>query len=163
MPTAIKEEKWEINIGTTGLSTTSLTPASGATPYVFHEYEVPVGVSLVFTAEDIFALYLYQAASAESGDEDPVDVVITDSSRQNIRPLLQQTEYRSCAFYDLDTGLVLLENEDLCHRDISPGDQIIAREGERIQIRASCGGAQIDGSVSYFRLTCKRIRHTLFG
>ena len=165
MPTKVVEEKWEISIddgdvtstdplGVAVDATTRLTPL-----YAFNEYVVPVGYSLVFDAKDIFALYLYYTAS-EAADDDPVDVVILDAARQGQRSLVQRLKYVNCQFND--GSAAQHPEEDFCHLDIAPGDQIIVREGERIQIRANVGAQTIDGSACYFRLTCKRIRHTLF-
>jgi len=166
MPTVVKEEKWEINV--IDGDVTSIEPLSVAadltayaTPLVtFNEYLVPVGVSLVFTAEDTFELYLTHDTPGEADDDDPVDVVVLDSSRQNMRTLVQQLKYVNCQF--VSNGSTYHPKEDKCHLDIAPGEQVIVREGERIQVRANVGAQTIDGSASYFRLTCKRIRHTLF-
>ena len=159
MATAVKEEKFELNLNVSGVSTTDPTPvapSSGGIPMVFHEYPVPVGVSLVFTAEDIFALYFYSSSeAAEVNVKGTVDIVIADSSKQNTRSLLQVTRYGNLKVFD--------DADQVRHLDILPGDEIIVREGERILIRGESGfGGTIDGSESYFRLTCKRIRHTLF-
>ena len=164
MPTQVKEEKWEINIADGDVTSSDPlgTATTGEVMLPFHEYVVPIGTSLIFTAEDVFELYLYEL-SAECGDDDPVDVIVMDSSKQNSRALVQQLRYGNCQFMDESTGAIRLAEEDKCHLDIPPGEQIIVREGERILVRAYAGAQTIDGSECYFRLTCKRIRHTLFG
>lgn len=167
MPTQVIEEKWEINIGDGNVTSTdplgiAPAPTTRLTPlFVFNEYLVPVGQSLVFTSEDTFMLYLTHDTPGEADDDDPVDVVVVDSSRQNMRTLLQQLKYVNCQFND--GSAALHPEEDRAHLDIAPGEQVIVREGERIQVRANVGAQTIDGSASYFQLTCKRIRHTLYG
>lgn len=165
MPIQVKEEKWEINIDDGDVTSTDPVGVAFAAAVVtamhtFHEYLVPVGVSLVFSPEDTLMLYLYYTSS-EAADDDPVDIIITDASRQNSRALLQRVRYIDCKF--VDGSAAYLAEEDRCHLDVAPGEQIIVREGERIQIRAHVGAYTIDGSACYFQLTCKRIRHTLFG
>lgn len=166
MPTQVIEERWEINVDDGDVTSTdplgvAVALATRYTPLqVFNEFLVPVGVSLVFTAEDTFCLYLTYSSPGEAADGDPVDVVVVDSSRQNMRTLVQQLKYVNCQF--VSNGSTYHPIEDQCHLDIAPGEQVIVREGERIQLRANVGAQTIDGSACYFRLTCKRIRHTLY-
>lgn len=164
MPTAIKEEVWEINDAVTGITEYDLAAktADGSLQTIV-EYPVPVGYSLVFRQEDTISAYLEDdGVPAECLSSVKVDIVIMDSAKQNVRSILNMLRYggigaaaRLNEFADVDK---------LVHLDITPGDAVIAREGERVCIRANCPGAvaTIDTSDCYYRLTCRRIRHTLF-
>lgn len=164
MPTAIKEEVFELNDGVTGITERDLTYSTvDASLQTIYEYPVPVGYSLVFRPEDTISAYLEDdGVPAECVGSVKVDIVIMDSAKQNVRSLLNELRYGG-----ISTAKVLNEFQDvdkLVHLDISPGQAVIAREGERVCIRANCPGTikTIDTSECYFRLTCKRIRHTLF-
>lgn len=156
MATAVKEERWELNLNVSGIVTTDPHPATGGEPHTFQEYPVPVGESLVFSAEDTFSLYFYSGSEvAEVNNKGTVEIMIMDSAKQNMRSLLQLTRYQTLKQFE--------DTDKLRHLDISPGEEVIVREGERVCIRGESGlGGTIDGSECYFRLTCKRIRHTLF-
>ena len=159
MPTQVKEEQFILSRDVSGISENDLAAATadGSLQIVF-EYPVPTGYSLVFGAEDTFSVYLEDdGVPAESLPATKVDIVVMDSAKQNVRSLLNELRYGDIKeFEDVDK---------LAHLDISPGEQVIAREGERVCIRANnTGGAivTIDASECYFNLTCKLIRHTLF-
>ncbi len=159
-PTAVKEEKFELNANVAGITTNDITyETADGSLQILYEYPVPTGYSLVFSAEDILSAYLEdEGVPAECLAGVKADIVIMDSSKQNARSLLNELRYGDIKeFQDVDL---------LCHLDIPAGEQVLAREGERVCIRANCTGAAaiytIDVSACYFRLTCKRIRHTLF-
>ena len=161
MATAVKEEVFEITRNTTGLATETDLAAATADDslQIIWQYPVPTGFALVFTAEDILSAYLEdEGVPAECVDATVfVDVVVMDSSRQNVRTIMGVCQYGNIVDF--------AEVSKLKHMDISPGEQIIANEGERVCIRANSktsGIATIDASACYFRLTCKRIRHSLF-
>lgn len=160
MATAVKEEVFEINGSTVGLETENdLTYATiDNSLQVIWEYEVPVGVAIIFTVEDILSAYLISTGSTEAvGATMYVDVVVMDSSKLNVRSILNVCQYENIKeFADADK---------LKHLDISAGNPVVANEGERICIRGNnrtSGLATLDASACYFRVTCKRIRHTLF-
>jgi len=158
-PTAVREEIFEINDGTTGITEYDLAAKTAdRSLQVIVEYPVPVGYSLVFRQEDTFSAYLEdnEAAPAECVAGVKADIVITDSSRQNVRSILNMCRYGDIKeFQDVDK---------LQHLDITPGEAVIAREGERVCIRADNPYTivTLDTSDCYYRLTCRRIRHTLF-
>ncbi len=160
MPTAVREEAWELNADVTGIAANDLTYLSAdLSLQIVWQYPVPVGYALVFTSEDVLSAYLEDNDSQAEcvGTTTRVDVVIMDSSRQNVRTLMDQTLYENIKeFADIDK---------LKHLDIGVGDQVIANEGERVCLRVyefTSAEATLDASDSHFRLTCKRIRHTLF-
>lgn len=168
MPTAVKEEAFEITastaVGTSGTVRTlenDLAAISGdKSLQIVWEYPVPVGYAIVFTGDDILSAYLdddTNGSAEHSATTCRVDVVIMDSSRQNVRSVMNPTFYGAIKEF--------AEHNKLKHMDIAAGDQIIANEGERICIRVAPPSAKptLDASDSYFRLTCKRVRHTLFG
>lgn len=160
MPTQVKEEQFELTAHSTGMVANDITyeSADGGLQ-ILYEYVVPVGSSLVFTAEDTLSAYLEDAGvPAECLAGIKVDVVIMDSAKQNMRSLLNELRYG---------GIKEFEDQDkLMHLDVAAGEQVIAREGERVCVRANATGAAsiytIDVDDSHFRLTCKQIRHTLF-
>lgn len=159
MTTKVIEEKWELNKDVSDITERDLAAKTvdGSLQPVW-EYPVPVGYSIVFSREDIFSAYLddNEGSPAESVAGTRIDVVIMDSAKQNVRSLLNPLRYGGVKeFQDVDK---------LIHLDIAAGEDVVAKEGERICVRVDSGGAieTIDGSDSYFRLTCKRIRHTLF-
>ncbi len=160
MATAVKEEVFEITRNTTGISENDLAAVTvDDSLQIVWEYPVPTGYALVFTSEDTLSAYL-------EDDDNPdecidatvfVDVVVMDSSRQNVRTIMGVCQYGNIVDF--------AETNKLKHMDITPGEQIIANEGERVCIRANSktsSEATLDASDSYFRLTCKRIRHSLF-
>lgn len=163
MPTAIKEERFELNRVATGIVERDLAAKSGdGYPVPVWEYPVPVGYSLVFSNKDIFSAYLEDdgvpAECVATGTAAVrADIVIMDSSKQNMRSILNIRRYGD--FKDFN------DEDKVLHLDIPPGEEVVAREGERVCVRVDCPGAveTLDASDSYFRLTCKRIRHTLFG
>lgn len=159
-PTQVKEETFELNTSVSGISSNDLAAATADNSLqILWEYPIPTGYSLVFSREDIFSAYLEDSETtpAESVASTKVDVVIMDSAKQNARSLLNELRYGNIKeFEDVDK---------LVHLDIPAGEQVIAREGERVCIRANnTGGAvtTLDVDDSYFRLTCRLIRHTLF-
>ncbi len=162
MVTAIKEEVWEItrDVITTE---TDITVASGEGRLLqtIWEYLVPTGVSLVFKPEDRFAAFLQKAGPTEVRADALMDIVVSDSSRQSVRPLLNQIRYDK-ARGSASTYLAFQDADYYNHLDISPGEQVIVKEGERVQIRGNAINETVDASICYFSLTCSRIRHTLF-
>lgn len=160
MTTQVKEEAFEITNSTTGLATENdLTYATvDNSPQIIWEYPVPVGYAIVFTSEDVLSAYLISTGSTEAvGATMFVDVVIMDSSKLNARSLVGLCQYASLKEF--------AEVNKLKHLDIAPGEQVIANEGERVCFRGNnrtSALATLDASASFFRLTCKRIRHTLF-
>ena len=160
MPTAVKEEQFELNSSVPGMSENDLAAATvDNSLQIIFEYEVPVGVAIVFTAEDTLSAYLEDdGVPAECiAATVYIDLVIMDSSKLNVRSVLNVCQYGNIKeFQDADK---------LRHLDIAPGSQIIANEGERICFRANSrtsGIASLDVSASHWRLTSKRIRHTLY-
>lgn len=160
MPTQVKEDQFVLSRDVSGMSETDLAAATADNSLqIVFEYPVPTGYSLVFGAEDTFSAYLKDAegGAAESVAGTKVDIVVMDSAKQNVRSLLNELRYGNIKeFEDVDK---------LAHLDISLGEQVIAREGERVCIRVNnTGGAitTVDASECYFCLTCRLIRHTLF-
>ncbi|MBW2596602.1 MAG: hypothetical protein JRC93_11650 [Deltaproteobacteria bacterium] len=158
-PTAVKEEVFDLNQNVTGVTARDLAAktADASLQPVF-EYLVPVGYSLVFSREDTLAAYLEdnEGSPAECVAGVRVDVVVMDSSKMNVRSILNPIRYG---------GIKDFTNEDkLAHLDVPDGEVIVAKEGERVCLRADSSGAivTIDASDCYFRLTCRRIRHSLF-
>jgi len=167
MATAVKEEVFELGrntviSGSTLISTGERDLAAATvdySPQTIWEFPVPVGQALVFTGEDIVSAYLEDNdTEAECiGTTVYVDVVVMDSSKQNVRSILNLCQYGNMKEF--------AEVTKLQHLDIAPGDQVIANEGERVCFRVNSrtsAEATLDASDSYFRLTCKRVRHTLF-
>ena len=163
MTTAVKEEIFELNRNVAGITERDLAAktADGSLVPVW-EYPVPVGEALVFDSKDVFSAYLEdEGVPAECVGSGvvaavKVDIVIMDSSKQNVRSILNMLQYGDVTDFT--------DEDKLAHLDIAPGEQVIAREQERVCIRVNCPGAvaTLDASASYFRLTCKRVRHTLF-
>lgn len=152
MPTRVLEEIFEIDRSDAQVSETDISIATGEGLQNIWEYEVPTGMSLVFTREDTIHCYLENTAAAEAAAGSLVDAVVYDSPRQNMRALLQVTRYATVKeFQDLNL---------FRHLDIPEGEEIIAREGERVVVRGNILTATLDASDSYFKLTCKRIRHS---
>ncbi len=162
MPAAVKEEVFELtrDIITTE---TDITVASteGRTMQTIWEYLVPTGISLVFKPEDHFAAYLARTGPTEIRVDTLLDIVISDSSRQAARALLNQIRYDK-ARGSASTFLAFQDKDYYNYLDILPGDAVIAREGERVQIRGNAVDETVDASICFFSLTCHRIRHTLF-
>lgn len=159
MTTAVKEEVWEITDSTPSISANDLAAISAdKSLQIVWEYEVPVGVALIFTAEDILSAYLEDDTSDTEmiGTTTRVAVSILDSSRHNMRSVMNPTLYTNVKEF--------AEENKLKRLDIATGDQIIANEGERlvIQVAPPAAVTTFDASDSYFRLTCKRARHSLF-
>lgn len=161
MTTAVKEEAFEITANTTGITSNNLAAVSAdKSLQIVWEYEVPVGYALVFTSEDVLSAYLEDNTGNHTACVETttrVDVVIMDSSRHNVRAIMEPCLYLQMQdFADADR---------FKHMDIAPGEQVIANEGERVCVRVAPPTAvpTLDAADSYFRLTCKRIRHTLFG
>jgi len=164
MTTKVIEEIFELNQDVSGIVERDLAAKTADASVVpIWEYPVPVGYSLVFDGKDQFSAYLEDnettpaecAATAVAAVK--VDIVIMDASKQNVRSVLNMRRYGDVKeFQDEDKIAVL---------DIAPGEQVIAREGERVCIRADSPGTivTIDTSDCYFRLSCKRVRQTLFG
>jgi hypothetical protein len=123
-------------------------------------YKVPTGISLVFSSKDHFAAYLEDSISAEAGAGSMVDIVIMDAAQQNSRTLLNPIRYAQ-ARGSATTFLAFQNKEYFNFLDIPEGEEIAAREGEWVVIRGNIN-ATLDASDSYFTLTCKRVRHTLF-
>jgi len=163
MATAVKEEIFELNRNIAGITERDLAAktADGSLVPVW-EYPVPVGDALVFDGNDKFSAYLADAAGSAVECEGSgvgavkVDIVVMDASKQNVRSILNMINYDSISEFQDEDKIVTL--------DIAPGEQIIVREQERVCIRANCPGsvATVDASISYFRLTSKRVRPTLF-
>lgn len=159
MPTAVKEEAWELNADVVGITANDLAAISADNSLqIVWEYPVPVGYALVFTSEDVLSAYLEDNTGPTEmvSTTTRVAVSILDSSRHNMRSVMNPTLYTNIQeFADIDK---------LKHMDISPGEQVIADEGERvvIQVAPPSAVATFDASDSHFLLTCKRIRHTLF-
>lgn len=160
MPTQVKEEQFVLSRDVSGMSENDLAAATAdnSLQTVF-EYLVPTGYSLVFGAEDTFSAYIMdnESGAAESVAGTKLDIVVMDSAKQNVRSLLNELRYGNIKEFE--------DEDKLAHLDISPGEQVIAREGERVCIRANnTGGAivTVDASDCYFSLTCRLIRHTLF-
>ena len=160
MVTGVKEEQFEITRNTTGLATEidiSYATADDSLQIIW-QYPVPTGFALVFTAEDVLSAYLEDDQPTECIDATTfVDVVVMDSSRQNVRTIMGVCQYGNIVDFS--------EVSKLKHMDISPGEQIIVNEGERVCIRVNnktSSYPEVDASDSWFRLTCKRIRHSLF-
>ncbi len=159
MATAVKEEVFELTGSTTGISANDIAAVTADDSLqILWEYPVPTGYALVFTSEDILSAYLEDTQPTECVDATTfVDVVVMDASRQNVRTIMGVCQYGNIVDF--------AEANKLKHMDITPGEQIIANEGERVCIRANSktsAEATLDASDSYFRLTCKRIRHSLF-
>lgn len=162
MPAAVKEETFELtrDVITTE---TDITVASteGRTMQTMWEYLIPTSISLVFKSVDHFAAYLAKAGPTEIRVDALLDIVIVDSSRQSSRTLLNQIRYDR-ARGSATTYLAFQDKDYYNYLDILPGEEVIAREGERIQIRGNAVNETVDASICYFSLTCHRIRHTLF-
>ena len=156
MATSVKEEKYELNRNVTGVSETDVALSTGEGVQAAWEYTVPVGMSLVFSPEDTFAVYLEdsQATPVEAGAGSPVDITIMDTARQSMRTILNQLRYGNCKDFT--------DRDKLVKLDIQPGGVIVAEEGERVLVRVNILTQTLDASDSYFQLTCKRVRHTLF-
>ena len=160
MPTAVKEEVFELNRNVTDIAETNISVLSGEGMQVIWEYPVPTGYSLVFEQEDHFAAYMVVAGPAEAGAGALLDIVISDASRVAIRPILNLIRYAQAKGCDT-TFLAFQDEEYFNHLDISQGEAVLAREGERVLIRGNMNAVLVAASC-YFTLTCKRIRHTLF-
>ncbi len=104
----------------------------------------------------LFSLYLYNTDTtpAECSAGSRVELAVFDPSRQNKKTLLNQTTYRQVK--------ELQDKELLCHLDVQSGKVIVAGEHEWVQILANALTKTVDSSVSYFVLTCLRIRKTLY-
>lgn len=160
MPTAIKEEVFTITRDIVDTETDP-TVVTGEGMQLIWEYEVPTGQSFVFRYEDHFAAHLILTSTSEANAKALIDVVITDSSRNAVRSLLNVIRYDK-ARGSASTFLAFSDKDYLNHLDITPGEEVIAREGERITVRANALDELLDASLSTFALTCHRIRHTLF-
>ena len=163
MVTQVKEEIFELNRNVSGITERDLAAKTAdGTPVPVWEYPVPVGDALVFDSNDRFSAYLEDnettAAECVATGVTAVkaDIVIMDSSKQNVRSVLNMLRYGDFKEFTDEDKIVRL--------DIAPGEQVVAREGERVCIRVDSPGTivTLDASDCYFRLTCKRIRHTLF-
>jgi len=153
MTTKTKEEPFVLHRNISGITETDVALSTGEGNYQVWEYTVPVGMSYIFSSEDTFSTYLENSSSAEVAAGSEVDIVIADASRQSIRTIMNSMRYGDCKeFQDRDKIVKL---------DIQPGMTVVAEEGERLLIRANAN-ATIDASDSYFNLTCKRVRTTLF-
>jgi len=160
MPTAVKEEVFEI---TRDIVTNeyNIAVSTGEGMQVIWDYVVPVGQSIVFRHEDHFAAYMATAGPTELTTlSSLIDVVVSDSSKVAIRPILNAIRYNQ-ARGSATTFLAFSDEDYYNHLDITPGDVIIAKEGERVLVRGNINTALVAAS-SYFSLTCNRIRHTLF-
>lgn len=163
MATAVKEEVWELNQSVSGITSRDLVAKTADGSLVpIYEYAVPVGDALVFDGNDKFSAYLQDDGVGDTEcegagvDSVKVDIVIMDANKQNVRCILNKIKYDSVSEFQDEDVIVRL--------DIAQGEQVIAREDERVCIRANCPGtvASLEIAECYFRLTCKRIRHTLF-
>ena len=160
MPTAVKEETFELNRNVTGMAETDIAVSTGEGLQNIWRYQVPTGYSLVFDSKDHFAAYLENASAAEVAAGSLVDIVIEDAAQQARRPLLNTIRY-SQARGSATTFLAFQDENYFNYLDIPAGEVVMAREGEWVLIRGNVN-TTLDASDSYFLLTCKRVRHTLF-
>ena len=162
MTTTVKEEVFVLNRNATGMVETDGAISTGEGMQTIWDYPVPTGYSLVFNSDDHFAAYLVSTGTTEVGVASLIDVVISDSSRVAIRPILFTIRYDQ-ARGSATTFLAFADKDYFNYLDIALGEPVVAAEGERVLIRANANGAiDTDGGVAYFALTCKRVRHTLF-
>lgn len=149
----VKEEEFEINRNTPGLSETDISVVAGEGQQDIWQFKVPAGWTIVFIGEDTFAAYLENGSSAEVAAGSSVAVDKTDASQQAREPLLNQLRYAQVKnFQDVDKLVTL---------DIEPGQRVVVNENEYVIIKGNVN-TDLDASDSYFALTCKRIRRTLF-
>jgi hypothetical protein len=149
----IKEEIFKLMRTEVGITESDITVVTGQGLQNIWDYLVPVGHSLIFHSTDHFSAYLETTAPAECGATSTVDIVITDSSRQSVRSLLNTVQYRQLKEF--------ADSDYFCHLDVPPGEVVIAREGERVIVRGNVNG-NLDASDSYFELLCTRVRRSLF-
>lgn len=153
MVTKAIAEAFDLNQSVSGMSETDIAVSTGEGVQDIWKYQVPVGYSLIFTSEDVFSAYLETSAPAEAGAGSLVDIVIQDSSKQNTAPILNQVRYAQVKEFQ--------DRNKLAHLDIPVGKESVAPEGSFVVVRGNINGT-LDASDSYFSLSCKRVRRTLF-
>lgn len=150
----VKEEFFELTRNEAGISETDITVATAEGLQNIWDYPVPTGLQLVFSSEDVFSAYLEDSVPAEAVAGSFVDIVITDESRQSFKSLLNRVRYAQVKEFQDETKRV--------HLDIDPGKVVIADSGQHVIIRGNLLTVTLDASDSYFRLTCHRVRKSLF-
>ena len=97
--------------------------------------------------------YAYVGNALEHRATDVLKIEIRDPSEGGRKQLLNPTPYAQLKeFQDVDL---------VAHLDV-PG-AVVANEGEWIAIMGMSTAGVMDVSASHFRLTCKRVRRSLFG
>lgn len=153
MAIQIKDETFKLTQSVSGITATAITVAISGLLQACWEYQVPADQSLVFSAEDTFSAYLSTSVPAEAGAGSLIEIVIMDASKHAAKPLLNPLRYtRVKEFTDRDK---------LCHLDVESGKVMVADQGEWVTIRANIS-ATFSTTVSYFELTCKRVRRSIF-
>ena len=148
-----KIESYELTQNETGITATSITVAAAEPLQELWKFQVPVGMSYLFSGSDIFSCYLYSTTGgAEASAASRVQIVTKDSSQFNARNLLNQIRYTIAKEFQ-DVKL-------MCHLDIPPGEIVEVKAGEWIIVLANITNTLTTAS-SYFRLTCKRKRNSM--
>ena len=159
MITKVKEEKHVLTRDQMTVET-DIAVSTGEGLQNIWDYLVPIGMSLVFRHTDHFAAYLLNTSTAEPAVGSLLDIIVTDSSRQSIKQILNQIRY-SQARGSATTLLAFQDVDYFNYLDIPEGEVVIVEEGERVIIRGNIN-ATLHADNSYFNLTCHRVRHTLF-
>lgn len=147
------EESFELNRSVADISETDISIATGEGMQDIWKYKVPVGYSLVFSNDHVFAAYLESTAPAECAAGTLVAVEKRDANQRSRVALLDTLRYAQLK--DLQDA------DKLVHLDIEPGKTVVVGEGEYVVITGNTLTVTLDASDSYFRLTCKRLRKTM--
>lgn len=151
----VKEEAFELNRDVLGynLSENDITVVSGQGMQDIWSFQVPVGQILIFSYNDTFSAYLEDSTTTECSDGSFIAIDKADSSKQSRSPILTTVRYKQVKeFQDVDKFL---------HLDIKASSEVIINEGEWVIIKGNVN-TTLDASDSYFKLSCKLIRKTLF-
>jgi len=148
-----KEEAFKLERTLAEITETDIAVSSGEGLQTIWRYTVPTGINLIFSHADVLSAYLENSGAAEVAAGSLIDVIIEDADRQAHRTIFNESRY---------TKVKEFQDEDLkAHLDVEPGQVVVAREGEHVTIRGNVN-TTLDASDSYFNLTCKRVRRSLF-
>lgn len=150
LESSVKEEIFHLTSKEANVTETDISTGQTSLWLEGWRWQVPVGQSIIFLPSHTFSLFAKDIATSELTIDDLFRIVVKDASQQDAKQILGSVRYTALrSFQDKN----LIRHLDLSKPLIVNEDQWIVIEGYM--------AISLDVSLSWFDLTCQRIRHAI--